>query len=69
MISVVILGNGNVATHLYNAFSKAEDITVSKINSRNLESITDSDVTIIAVSHTFIMPTILVVYDALIFHY
>ncbi|MDG1527852.1 MAG: DUF2520 domain-containing protein [Polaribacter sp.] len=50
MISVVILGNGNVATHLYNAFSKAEDITVSKINSRNLESITDSDVTIIAVS-------------------
>ena len=50
MISVVILGNGNVATHLYNAFLKAENIAVSKINSRKLESIPIADVTIIAVS-------------------
>ena len=50
MISVIILGNGNVATHLYNAFLKAENITVSKINSRELENIPIADVTIIAVS-------------------
>ena len=50
MISVAILGNGNVATHLYSAFSKAEKITVSKIDSRKLDNIPTSDVTIIAVS-------------------
>lgn len=50
MISVVILGNGNVAIHLYNAFSKATNISVSQINSRKLENIPISDVTIIAVS-------------------
>lgn len=50
MISVVILGNGNVATHLYNAFSKATNIAVTQINSRKLENIPISDVTIIAVS-------------------
>jgi predicted short-subunit dehydrogenase-like oxidoreductase (DUF2520 family) len=50
MISVVILGNGNVATHLYNAFSKATNISVTQINSRELSTIPSSDVTIIAVS-------------------
>ena len=50
MISVVILGNGNVATHLYNAFSKAPGISVMQINSRTLTVIQDSEITIIAVS-------------------
>jgi len=50
MISVVILGNGNVATHLYNAFSKASAIAVIQLNSRNPKNITNTDVTIIAVS-------------------
>ncbi|WKD86475.1 hypothetical protein KCTC32516_01850 [Polaribacter huanghezhanensis] len=50
MISVVILGNGNVATHLYSAFSKALNINVTQINSRKLSTIPSSDVTIIAVS-------------------
>jgi len=50
MISVVILGNGNVATHLYNAFSKAPGISVMQINSRTITKIEDSDITIIAVS-------------------
>lgn len=50
MISVVILGNGNVATHLYNAFSKAPGISVMQINSRTITEIEDSDITIIAVS-------------------
>ena len=39
MISVVILGAGNVATHLFNAFSKADNITVNQWFSRNISSI------------------------------
>ena len=50
MISLVILGNGNVATHLFNAFSKATNVDVTKINSRALNDIPNSDITIIAVS-------------------
>ncbi|MBA6152442.1 Rossmann-like and DUF2520 domain-containing protein [Gelidibacter maritimus] len=36
MISVVILGAGNVATHLFNAFYNANDITVSQWFNRNI---------------------------------
>lgn len=50
MITVVILGNGNVATHLFNAFSKATNVLVEQVNSRNLHTIKDSDITVIAVS-------------------
>ncbi len=39
MISVVILGSGNVATHLYKAFSKADGITVSQWYSRTFSNI------------------------------
>ncbi len=50
MISVVVIGRGNVATHLNNAFLKADDVIVTQINSRKLENIPKADVTIIAVS-------------------
>lgn len=50
MISVAIIGNGNVATHLFNAFTKANKVSVTKINSRKSTIISDADVTIIAVS-------------------
>jgi len=50
MIKVVIIGQGNVATHLFNAFSKAVNISVEQINSRTLTVIQDSEITIIAVS-------------------
>jgi len=50
MITVLLVGNGNVASHLFTAFSNAENILVKKINSRNLESIPNADITIIAVS-------------------
>ena len=50
MISVVIVGNGNVATHLTNAFLKVDIVFVTQINSRKLEKIPQADVTIIAVS-------------------
>ncbi len=39
MISVVILGAGNVATHLFKAFSKANNITVSQWYNRSLNTI------------------------------
>ena len=39
MISVVIIGAGNVATHLYKAFSKAKDVSVLQWYNRNLKTI------------------------------
>ena len=39
MISVIILGAGNVATHLFKAFYKAENISVVQWFNRNLKSI------------------------------
>lgn len=66
MISVVILGAGNVATHLFKAFNEAKNITVNQWFNRNINSISsyknktdviddlsqlkDADVYIIAVS-------------------
>lgn len=50
MISVIVIGNGNVALHLVNAFKKSNTILVTQINSRQLENIPQADVTIIAVS-------------------
>lgn len=41
MISVVILGAGNVAHHLYNAFISSENVTVSQWYNRNIERISD----------------------------
>lgn len=41
MISVTILGAGNVATHLFKAFSKANNITVKQWFNRNIDSIID----------------------------
>lgn len=39
MISVIILGAGNVGFHLFKAFKEADDIEVKQWYSRNLESI------------------------------
>ncbi|WP_027127141.1 Rossmann-like and DUF2520 domain-containing protein [Gelidibacter mesophilus] len=39
MISVVILGAGNVATHLYKTFNKTDDIRVNQWFSRKISSI------------------------------
>lgn len=50
MISVTIIGQGNVAHHLYKAFSKAKKVDVSTINSRKLNNISEADIYIIAVS-------------------
>lgn len=50
MITVAIIGSGNVAFHLTNALKKAADVNVIQINSRSLENLTEADITIIAVS-------------------
>ena len=50
MISVVILGTGNVATHLYNAFLNVDTIVVTQISSRALDEVPDADITIIAIA-------------------
>ncbi len=50
MVSVLLIGHGNVATHLNNAFLDVDDILVTQISSRKLDSIPQADVTIIAVS-------------------
>ncbi len=50
MISVLLVGKGNVAAHLYTAFLNAHNINITQISSRNLDIIPKADVTIIAVS-------------------
>jgi predicted short-subunit dehydrogenase-like oxidoreductase (DUF2520 family) len=50
MVSVLLIGNGNVATHLNNAFLDVDNIHVTQISSRKLDVIPQADVTIIAVS-------------------
>ncbi len=50
MIKVVLIGQGNVASHLLHAFENSTTVEVAQINSRALENIPQSDVTIIAVS-------------------
>jgi len=39
MITVVLLGAGNIATHLFKAFSKAENVTVKQWYNRSLKRI------------------------------
>tara|TARA_R110000787_G_scaffold19396_5_gene58260 strand:+ start:2399 stop:3103 length:705 start_codon:yes stop_codon:yes gene_type:complete len=50
MISVAIIGSGNVATHLASAFLKVDGISLIHLNSRKLDVIPDADIAIIAIS-------------------
>lgn len=50
MIKVVIIGQGNVASHLVNGFNNAANIAVFQVDSRQLENIPDANVIIISVS-------------------
>lgn len=50
MVSVLIVGNGNVATHLYTALVTVSSVDVIKISSRSLVKIPKTDITILAVS-------------------
>ena len=55
MISVAIVGNGNVGSHLWKAFQKVDDIEVTQINSRALDTHRVFDVIIIAVTDDAIL--------------
>lgn len=68
MISVLLIGKGNVATHLYNAFLNAENITVTQISSRNLDTIPLAAITIIAVSDDAIALVSSKIKNALVVH-
>lgn len=50
MMKVLLIGQGNVASHLYRAFSTTENVSVQQINSRNLINIPLVDIIILAVS-------------------
>lgn len=50
MISVAIVGLGNVGSHLYHAFNATGAVHVDQFNSRDLEDMPKVDVVIIAVS-------------------
>jgi len=50
MMKVVLIGQGNVASHLATAFDAATNLELVKVNSRHLEKIPSSDITVIAVS-------------------
>jgi predicted short-subunit dehydrogenase-like oxidoreductase (DUF2520 family) len=68
MISVVIIGNGNVAHHLEKTFLKASGIHVSRINSRSLNVIPKADVTILAVSDNAIASVSLKITNSFVVH-
>ena len=50
MISVLIVGNGNVGTQLFEAFQSLNNLKVQLISSRNLKNIPAAEITIIAVA-------------------
>ena len=84
MISVVIIGSGNVAKHLIKVFLKIEDINLKQVYTRNLEDeallkssvsttsdlslIKEADVTIIAVSDDAIANISYNIKNALVVH-
>jgi predicted short-subunit dehydrogenase-like oxidoreductase (DUF2520 family) len=50
MISVLLVGKGNVAKHLHDTFLSIDNIVFTQISSRDLKNIPKADITIIAVS-------------------
>jgi predicted short-subunit dehydrogenase-like oxidoreductase (DUF2520 family) len=68
MITVAIIGNGNVATHLVRAFLKVDTIRVTAINSRKLEIIPEADITMLAVSDDAIAEVSSKVKNSLVVH-
>ena len=50
MISVLLVGKGNVATHLHDTFLSIDKLVFTQISSRDLKNIPKADITIIAVS-------------------
>jgi len=68
MISVLIIGNGNVASHLVKAFLKVDAFHVTQLNSRELNNIPKATITILAVSDDAIAVVSAKVKNALVVH-
>ena len=68
MMTVAIVGNGNVATHLVRTFLKVDTIRVTEINSRKLENIPKADITILAVSDDAIAEVSSKIKNSLVVH-
>ena len=84
MISVVILGSGNVATHLINVFLKVDSICLKQVYARNLNDfgilkknilstnnlalLEKADITIIAVSDDAIAPLSSMIKNSFVVH-
>jgi predicted short-subunit dehydrogenase-like oxidoreductase (DUF2520 family) len=68
MISILIIGNGNVASHLYSALLKAANVRVLKISSRNITEIPKADISIIAVSDDAIATVSSKITNSLVVH-
>lgn len=69
MISVAIVGLGNIGSHLYRAFSQAQDVQVTQYNSRGTLEIKESfDLVIIAVSDAAITHVSSQISNALVVH-
>lgn len=68
MISVLLVGKGNVASHLYDALSNTDYISVTQINSRKLIHIPEADITILAVSDDAIAEVSLKIKNSLVVH-
>ena len=68
MMTVAIVGNGNVAKHLVNVFLKVDTIRVAEINSRKLENIPKADITILAVSDDAIAEVSSKIENSLVVH-
>ncbi|WP_405566741.1 Rossmann-like and DUF2520 domain-containing protein [Polaribacter sp. Asnod6-C07] len=68
MVSVLVVGTGNVGFHLYNVFSNIDKIQVTQISSRKLQDIPKADITIIAVSDDAIAEVSSKINNTLIVH-
>lgn len=68
MISVLLIGNGNVATHLANVFEKAKNIHCTQIHSRTMVAVPKADVTVISVSDDAIAEVSVKIKNTLVVH-
>lgn len=68
MISVLIIGNGNVAFHLFEALKNKTKLNVLKISSRNVTVIPNADITILCVSDDAIAEVSSKITNSLVVH-
>ncbi|WP_298781476.1 Rossmann-like and DUF2520 domain-containing protein [uncultured Polaribacter sp.] len=68
MISVLLIGKGKVASHLYKVFLNVDEVNVTQISSRELKNIPEADVTIIAVSDDAIAEVSLKIKNSFVVH-